>query len=41
MRKLVERYSVEMLFFIGMLFVIHFVLLGYNLLGIYDFNNLF
>lgn len=39
--KLVEKYQFELTLIVGMLFLTKFVLLGYNLLGFYEFNNYF
>jgi len=41
MMKFVERYSFELIFGIAMLFTLKFILLGYNILGMYDLNVLF
>lgn len=41
MMKFIENNSFEITLLISMLCVLKLVLLGYNMLGFYDFNNLF
>jgi hypothetical protein len=41
MIKFIERYEFEFITGIFILFTIKLILFGYNLLGFYDFNDLF
>lgn len=41
MRKFIENNTMEIVTIFFMLLIIKVVLFGYNLMGMYDFNNLF
>lgn len=41
MRKVIESYKLELIYIFSLLFVGKIILFGYNLIGKYEFNNLF
>lgn len=41
MMKFIEKYSLELFTLLSMIMLLKILLLGFNLIGMYDFNDLF